>query len=106
MANKKNVQNMTPEELAAYVETVRQRNAANSKKYYEQKIKNDPEKYAKFLDKCRAPNRKYYHSKQIEAVIIKERLPSQAHASEPVCPKPKPYIKTACDLFEDSICSP
>jgi hypothetical protein len=104
MANKKNVQSMTPEELAAYVETVRQRNAANSKKYYEQKIKNDPEKYAKFLDKCRAPNRKYYHTKQIEAVIIKERLPSQAHASEPVCPKP--YIKTACDLFTDSIHSP
>ncbi len=25
MANKKNVQSMTPEELAAYVETVRQR---------------------------------------------------------------------------------
>ena len=94
MANKKNVQNMTPEELAAYVETVRQRNAANSKKYYEQKIKNDPEKYAKFLDKCRAPNRKYYHSKQIETVIIKEPV------------RPKPYIKTACDLFTDSIHSP
>ena len=75
MANKKNVQSMTPEELAAYVETVRQRNAANSKKYYEQKIKNDPEKYAKFLDKCRAPNRKYYHSKQIETVIIKSEEP-------------------------------
>ena len=31
MANKKNVQSMTPEELAAYVETVRQRNAATLK---------------------------------------------------------------------------
>ena len=30
MANKKNVQSMTPEELAAYVEVVRQRNAANA----------------------------------------------------------------------------
>ncbi len=69
MANKKNIQNMTPEELAAYVETVRQRNAANSKKYYEQKIKNDPEKYAKFLDKCRAPNRKYYHSKTNPTIV-------------------------------------
>ncbi len=29
MANKKIVQSMTPEELAAYVEVVRQRNAAN-----------------------------------------------------------------------------
>jgi hypothetical protein len=45
MANKKNVQSMTPEELATYVETVRQRNAANAKKYYNEKIKTDPEKY-------------------------------------------------------------
>ena len=57
MANKKNIQNMTPEELAAYVETVRQRNAANAKKYYETKIQTDPEKYNKDLNKCRAPNR-------------------------------------------------
>jgi predicted nuclease with TOPRIM domain len=46
----------------------------NSKKYYEQKIKNDPEKYAKFLDKCRAPNRKYYHSKQMR---IEDELTNQ-----------------------------
>ena len=67
MANKKNVQSMTPEELAAYVEVVRQRNAANAKKYYNEKIKTDPEKYNKFLQKCKEPNRKYYHSKH-EAV--------------------------------------
>ena len=65
MANKKNIQSMTPEELAAYVEVVRQRNTANAKKYYNEKIKTDPEKYNKFLNKCRAPNRKYYHSKQM-----------------------------------------
>ena len=29
MANKKNVKSMTPEELAAYVEVVRQRNTDN-----------------------------------------------------------------------------
>ena len=39
MGNKKNIQNMTSEELAAYVEVVRQRNRANAKKYYDQKIK-------------------------------------------------------------------
>ena len=65
MANKQNVQTMTPEELAAYVESVRKRNAANSKKYYETKIKTDPEKYNKFLNKCRAPNLKYYYKKQM-----------------------------------------
>ena len=66
MANKKNVQSMTPEELAAYVEVVRQRNAANAKKYYNEKIKTDPEKYTKFLQKCKEPNRKYYQSKHVE----------------------------------------
>ena len=57
MANKKNVKSMTPEELAAYVESVRQRNADNAKKYYNEKIKTDPEKYNKFLQKCKEPNR-------------------------------------------------
>jgi hypothetical protein len=65
MANKKNVQAMTPEELAAYVEAVRKRNAANSKKYYDTKIKTDPEKYKNFLIKCKEPNRKYYYKKQM-----------------------------------------
>ena len=65
MANKKNIQSMTPEELAAYVEVVRQRNAANAKKYYNEKIKTDPEKYKNFLIKCKEPNRKYYYKKQM-----------------------------------------
>jgi len=69
MANKKNVQSMTPEELAAYVEVVRQRNAANAKKYYNEKIKTDPEKYLKFLVKCKEPNRKYYHSKTNPTIV-------------------------------------
>jgi hypothetical protein len=47
-----------------------------------------PEKYHKFLVKCKEPNRKYYHSKT-NPVIINE-----------------PYIKSACDLFTDSIHSP
>jgi DNA-directed RNA polymerase subunit M/transcription elongation factor TFIIS len=65
MGNKKNIQNMTSEELVAYVETVRERNRVNSKKHYDQKIKTDPEKYAKFLEKCKAPNLKYYYTKQM-----------------------------------------
>jgi hypothetical protein len=79
MANKKNVQNMTPEELAAYVESVRQRNRANAKKYYDEKIKTDPEKYHKFLVKCKEPNRKYYHSKQMG---IEEELTNPAALQE------------------------
>jgi len=65
MANKQNVQTMTPAELAAYVESVRKRNATNAKKYYETKIKTDPEKYNKFLEKCKRANLKNYYKKQM-----------------------------------------
>jgi hypothetical protein len=77
MANKKNVLTMTPEELAAYVESVRKRRAANSKKYYETKIKTDPEKYNKFLNKCRAPNLKYYYKKQMRIEDELTELPEE-----------------------------
>ena len=60
MANKKNIQNMTPGELAVYVEAVRQRNRANAKKYYDEKIKTDPEKYEKFKLKCAKASKTYY----------------------------------------------
>ena len=62
---RQNIQNMTPQEMAQYVETIRARNRFNAKKYYNEKIKTDPEKYHKFLVKCKEPNRKYYHSKQM-----------------------------------------
>ena len=70
MANKKNVQSMTPEELAAYVEVVRQRNATNAKKYYNEKIKTDPEKYEKFKVKCAKASKKYYSREQAEIKIL------------------------------------
>ena len=55
-----NIQNMTPEQMATYVETVRARNRANAKKYYNEKIKTNPEKYEKFKVKCAKAARKYY----------------------------------------------
>lgn len=36
---------MSSEQLAAYVEAVRARRRVRSKKYYDNVIKNDPEKY-------------------------------------------------------------
>jgi hypothetical protein len=62
MTNKKNVQSMTPEELAAYVEVVRQRNRVNAKKYYDEKIKTDPENSAlshayAFVEPIREPTK-------------------------------------------------
>ena len=57
---RQNIQNMTPEQMAAYVETVRARNRLNAKKYYNEKIKTDPEKYEKFKIKCAKASKKYY----------------------------------------------
>ena len=36
---RQNIQNMTPQEMAQYVETVRARNRLNAKKYYNEKIR-------------------------------------------------------------------
>ena len=66
---RQNIQNMTPQEMAQYVETIRARNRFNAKKYYNEKIKTDPEKYHKFLVKCKEPNRKYYHSKTNPTIV-------------------------------------
>ena len=57
---RQNIQNMTPQEMAQYVETVRARNRLNAKKYYNEKIKTDPEKYEKFKVKCAKASKKYY----------------------------------------------
>jgi hypothetical protein len=50
---KQDITKMTVEELAKYVEAVREKTRARSKKNYDQVIKTDPEKYAKFLNKCK-----------------------------------------------------
>lgn len=57
---RQNIQNMTPEQMAVYVETVRARNRINSQNYYNNKIKTDPEKYEKFKVKCAKASKKYY----------------------------------------------
>ena len=57
---RQNIQNMTPQEMVQYVETVRARNRFNAKKYYNEKIKTDPEKYEKFKVKCAKASKKYY----------------------------------------------
>ncbi len=57
---RQNIQNMTPQEMAQYVETVRARNRINAKNYYNNKIKTDPEKYEKFKLKCAKASKKYY----------------------------------------------
>jgi hypothetical protein len=41
----------TAEEAAVYIEFLRRRNRERVKKFYDNKIKTDPEKYEQFLEK-------------------------------------------------------
>jgi len=59
---KQDVTKMSVEALAAYVEAVRAKNRERSKRYYDNQIKRNPEKYQKFLEKCKNDNKTYYHS--------------------------------------------
>jgi hypothetical protein len=56
MPVKQDITKMSVEELAAYVEAVRGKRRQKSKKYYNEVIKNDPEKYQMFLNKCKKKN--------------------------------------------------
>ena len=77
MANKKNVQSMTPQELAAYVEAVRDRNRLNAKNYYDNKIKTNPEKYDKFKEKCAKASKTYYsHTRRF---LLAEEASERVH---------------------------
>jgi hypothetical protein len=65
MVCKKDISLMSADELSAYVEKVRAKRRERAKHYYDNIIKNDPEKYEKFLNKCKKNNVTYYHKKNI-----------------------------------------
>jgi hypothetical protein len=66
---KQDITKMSVEELASYVEAVREKRRQRSEKYYDEEIKNDPEKYKMFLNKCKKSNKTYYHSKGTNNII-------------------------------------
>ena len=41
----------------------------SAKKYYDQHIKTNPEKYNKFLDKCKKANKTYYHKVETNNIV-------------------------------------
>lgn len=63
MTVKKDISLMSAEEMSAYVEKVRAKRRERAKHYYDNIIKNDPDKYSKFLDKCKKNNVTYYNKK-------------------------------------------
>jgi type III secretory pathway component EscR len=63
---------MTPDEIVAYVEKVKQQNRDRVTKYYKNTIKTDPEKYKVWLQKCKEANKRQYYQKnehQMESVM-------------------------------------
>ena len=50
MCRKQDVTKISVEQLAAFVEAVREKNRTRSMKYYHEKIKGAPDKYQKVLD--------------------------------------------------------
>ena len=63
MVCKKDISLMSADELSAYVEKVRRKRRERAKHYYDNVIKNDPEKYEIFLNKCKKNNVTYYNKK-------------------------------------------
>lgn len=59
MAIKKEFENI--EDAKAYIERIREINRNKSRNYYQNNIKLHPEKYQKYLDRCKKNNHTYYH---------------------------------------------
>jgi hypothetical protein len=61
MARKIDISEMRHEEVIAYAEKCKQQNRDRVTRFYQNTVKNDPVKYAKFLEN----NKTYHNSKQI-----------------------------------------
>ena len=66
MGRKVEISQMSHEEVIAYAERVKQQNRDRQNKYYQNTVKNDPEKYQRFLKKCAKNNSTYSYSKGAE----------------------------------------
>ena len=61
MPRKIDISQMTPDEIVAYAEKVKQQNRDRVKKHYNNTIKTVPTRYEAWLQQCReANNRQYY----------------------------------------------
>ena len=58
MGRKVEISDMSHEEVIAYAERCKQQNRDRQNKYYQNTVKNDPEKYQRFLKKCQKNNSK------------------------------------------------
>ncbi len=66
MTRKIDISQMTPDEIVAYAEKVKQQNRDRVKKHYNNTIKTDLERYEVWLQLCREANKRQYHKKNEE----------------------------------------
>ena len=70
---------MSVEEAFDFINKKREGDAVRSRKYYNETVKNDPEKYQRYLEKCKRANTKQREKKQIDVEkpkkekVIKEK---------------------------------
>ena len=60
MPRKIDISQMTPDEIVAYAEKVKQQNRDRVKTYYNNTIKTDPERYELWLQQYREANNRQY----------------------------------------------
>jgi len=65
MPKRIDISQMTHEEIVEYAERVKQQNRDRVKKYYENTIKADPERYDAWKQKCNEANKKHYFMHKI-----------------------------------------
>ena len=71
MPRKIDISQMTPDEIVAYAEKVKQQNRDRVKKHYNNTIKTDPERYEAWLQQCsEANNRQYYKRMTMRAQTL------------------------------------
>ena len=64
MPRKIDISQMTPDEIVAYAEKVKQQNRDRVNKHYKNTIKTDPERYKVWLYQCQLSNQRKYNKKK------------------------------------------
>ncbi len=70
MPRKIDISQMTPDEIVAYVEKVKQQNRDRVKKHYNNTIKTNPERYELWLQQCREANKRQYFKRTNEQPMV------------------------------------
>ncbi len=74
MTGRKDLTKLTAEEAFEFVAKKRESDAIRSKKYYSETVKNDPDKYAHYLEKCRKANANYRNKNKTPNITLEQNI--------------------------------